>query len=87
MASRAAVSVYACPVRTAQPCPVDSHEAHQTNTNLLYAPCRDILLQYPITTAAFGAVYLIGRIAYFLGYKTGNPDNRLRVSCCCCCCC
>lgn len=37
-------------------------------------------LKYPITAAAAGAVYLIGRIVYFAGYSSGDPQKRLRGS-------
>lgn len=33
-------------------------------------------MQYPKISAAAGAVYLAGRIAYALGYYTGEPDKR-----------
>lgn len=33
-------------------------------------------LQYPRVAAAGGVVYLLGRIAYALGYYTGNPEKR-----------
>lgn len=32
-------------------------------------------LQYPRLSAAAGAVYLISRVAYALGYYTGDPKN------------
>ncbi|XP_071094373.1 glutathione S-transferase 3, mitochondrial-like isoform X2 [Haliotis cracherodii] len=35
-------------------------------------------LQYPKISAAAGAVYLAGRIAYALGYYTGDPEKRKR---------
>jgi len=34
-------------------------------------------LKFPITAAAFGASYLVGRIGYFEGYSSGNPDKRI----------
>jgi glutathione S-transferase len=33
-------------------------------------------LQYPRISAGAGVVYLIGRIAYAVGYYTGEPKNR-----------
>jgi hypothetical protein len=33
-------------------------------------------LQYPVTAASVGVVYLIGRIIYFTGYSSGAPKNR-----------
>lgn len=33
-------------------------------------------LQYPKISAGAGAVYLLGRIAYALGYYTGDPEKR-----------
>lgn len=37
-------------------------------------------LKYPITAAAAGAVHLAGKIAYFEGYSSGNPEARMRGS-------
>jgi glutathione S-transferase len=33
-------------------------------------------LQYPKISAAAGVVYLLSRIAYALGYSTGDPEKR-----------
>ncbi|KAG0007037.1 Microsomal glutathione S-transferase 3 [Modicella reniformis] len=33
-------------------------------------------LQYPITSAAFGGVWFVGRILYYIGYTTGDPTKR-----------
>lgn len=33
-------------------------------------------LQYPRISAAAGCVYLLGRIAYNIGYSTGDPSKR-----------
>jgi len=33
-------------------------------------------LQYPKITAGAGVVYLLGRVAFALGYYTGEPDKR-----------
>jgi glutathione S-transferase len=33
-------------------------------------------LQYPRISAAAGVIYLLGRIAYAVGYSTGEPDKR-----------
>ncbi|KAL3315582.1 Microsomal glutathione S-transferase 3 [Cichlidogyrus casuarinus] len=35
-------------------------------------------LRYPRSSAAFYAIYLGGRIAYMIGYNTGEPKNRIR---------
>lgn len=35
-------------------------------------------LKYPALASGAGAVYLAGRIAYFEGYATGQPKNRMR---------
>lgn len=48
-----------------------------TAAPLCPVPCA---LQYPITASALGAVYLVGRYLYFVGYATGEPKNRLWVS-------
>ncbi|GBG58867.1 hypothetical protein CBR_g266 [Chara braunii] len=34
-------------------------------------------LQFPRTAAVLGAVFVVGRIVYFLGYSTGNPKARV----------
>ena len=34
-------------------------------------------LHYPTYAALAGAVWSIGRIAYFVGYSTGNPKRRM----------
>ena len=34
-------------------------------------------LKYPIASAVCGATFAVGRIAYALGYSTGNPENRI----------
>ena len=36
------------------------------------------LLQYPISAAVCGAIYTLGRIAYFNGYSTGDPKKRMQ---------
>lgn len=35
-------------------------------------------LKYPTPVAIAGVVYLAGRIVYFAGYSSGDPDKRLR---------
>ncbi len=35
-------------------------------------------LKFPIYTSIAGVVYLVGRIVYFAGYSTGDPNKRLR---------
>lgn len=37
-------------------------------------------LRFPITAAVAGFVYLLGRIAYFKGYATGDPSKRMNGS-------
>ncbi|KAK3278588.1 hypothetical protein CYMTET_13484 [Cymbomonas tetramitiformis] len=37
-------------------------------------------VQFPLTAAVSGFVYSLGKIAYFTGYSTGDPDKRLRGS-------
>ena len=34
-------------------------------------------LVYPVTSAAFGAIYCIGRIVYGYGYASGGPQGRM----------
>ncbi|KIY95910.1 glutathione S-transferase [Monoraphidium neglectum] len=36
-------------------------------------------LKHPLTASAFGAAYLLGRIAYFEGYSSGDPTKRVNV--------
>lgn len=33
-------------------------------------------LKYPVVAAALGSGFIVGRVIYTLGYKTGNPDKR-----------
>lgn len=33
---------------------------------------------HPITAAVAGTVVVLGRISYFLGYSSGDPDKRMR---------
>mmetsp|Transcript_32501 Transcript_32501/g.45073 ORF Transcript_32501/g.45073 Transcript_32501/m.45073 type:complete len:145 (-) Transcript_32501:139-573(-) len=35
-------------------------------------------MRYPLTAAGAGVVYLLGRIAYGLGYMSGDPSKRMR---------
>ncbi|KAF6003274.1 Microsomal glutathione S-transferase 3 [Cyanidiococcus yangmingshanensis] len=35
-------------------------------------------LEYPREAAAFGLVFLIGRLVFFHGYASGEPQKRLR---------
>jgi len=37
-------------------------------------------VRYPVAASAAGAVYLLGRIAYFNGYSTGDPKGRMKGS-------
>jgi glutathione S-transferase len=32
---------------------------------------------FPVTAAISGAVYSLGKLAYFMGYSTGDPNKRL----------
>ncbi|GJJ69095.1 hypothetical protein EMPS_01441 [Entomortierella parvispora] len=33
-------------------------------------------LQYPIPSAVLGGIWILGRIFYYRGYSTGNPEDR-----------
>jgi glutathione S-transferase len=35
-------------------------------------------IRYPLTSAAGGLIWLAGRVAYTLGYSTGDPPLRRR---------
>ncbi|CAK0748832.1 hypothetical protein CVIRNUC_001863 [Coccomyxa viridis] len=35
-------------------------------------------IAYPISAAIAGLVYLAGRVVYFAGYSSGEPDKRVR---------
>lgn len=35
-------------------------------------------LQYPTLSAGAGALYLVGRVTYALGYSTGDPSKRTK---------
>lgn len=35
-------------------------------------------LNYPRAAAVFGAIAILGRIVYTLGYTTGDPKKRVR---------
>ena len=34
-------------------------------------------IPFPLTAAISGAVYSVGKLLYFLGYSTGDPNKRL----------
>jgi len=34
-------------------------------------------IKYPATSAGLGAAYLLGRVFYFRGYSSGNPEKRV----------
>ena len=34
-------------------------------------------IRYPCYAAGFGAAWLVGRVAYTIGYSTGNPEARI----------
>ncbi|KAI8467078.1 MAG: hypothetical protein J3K34DRAFT_45162, partial [Monoraphidium minutum] len=34
-------------------------------------------IKHPVAASAFGACYLVGRVAYMEGYSTGNPEKRM----------
>ncbi|GAQ88578.1 glutathione S-transferase [Klebsormidium nitens] len=57
--------------------------AHQNTLESYPAFLAFLLLSgsaYPITASVLGAVWIIGRLFYSLGYYTGNPNNRHRGS-------
>ncbi|GBF93639.1 microsomal glutathione S-transferase [Raphidocelis subcapitata] len=34
-------------------------------------------LKHPVTASGLGCLYLVGRVCYFNGYSTGDPDKRV----------
>ncbi|CAJ0752660.1 18457_t:CDS:2 [Entrophospora sp. SA101] len=50
----------------------------QTTDELLLAQLTIGGLKHPIISAVAGGVWIIGRIAYAVGYSTGEPDKRHR---------
>ncbi|GLI64262.1 hypothetical protein VaNZ11_007464 [Volvox africanus] len=76
---------------TAEECPNPEHRkafncvqrGHQNsleNQPIFLALLVTAGLKHPITAAAAGVVYLVGRVLYMKGYSTGVPDKRLRGS-------
>lgn len=58
-----------------------TQRAHQNTLEML--PIYNTLLlvgglKYPEISAAAGAVFLLGRIAFVSGYTTGDPAKRMR---------
>lgn len=34
-------------------------------------------LKHPVTASGFGVLWLVGRVCYFKGYSTGDPQKRI----------
>ena len=60
---------------------VHSPQCEPNPRSMRYDPIDDVLmcacLQNPWISFGFGLVYLAARIVYFIGYSTGNPENRI----------
>ncbi|GIL45327.1 hypothetical protein Vafri_2591, partial [Volvox africanus] len=76
---------------TAEECPNPEHRkafncvqrGHQNsleNQPMFLALLFTAGLKHPITAAAAGVIYLVGRVMYMQGYSTGVPDKRMRGS-------
>lgn len=52
---------------------------HNTLENLPVLLVLQLLIAqvYPVTAAAIGLVWAVGRIVYMLGYSSGDPSKRL----------
>lgn len=59
-------------------CVQRAHQNSLENQPIFLALLLSSGLQYPVTAAALGAVYLAGRVMYMEGYSTGDPEKRQR---------
>ncbi|KAL4458539.1 hypothetical protein ABPG75_013404 [Micractinium tetrahymenae] len=55
-----------------------AHQNSLENLPTFYALLLTAGARFPISAAVAGAVVLLGRIAYFNGYSSGDPKNRQR---------
>ncbi|GMH35665.1 hypothetical protein BSKO_03533 [Bryopsis sp. KO-2023] len=57
-------------------CTQRAHQNHVEQAPLAMICIAALGAQKPVTAAALGMVYTIGRIIYFKGYSSGNADKR-----------
>ncbi|KAL4859302.1 Microsomal glutathione S-transferase 3 [Chlorella vulgaris] len=55
-----------------------AHQNSLENLPSFYALLLVAGIRYPVSASIAGAVALVGRIAYFIGYSTGEPSARMR---------
>ncbi|EFJ49502.1 hypothetical protein VOLCADRAFT_89757 [Volvox carteri f. nagariensis] len=66
--------------RKAFNCVQRGHQNSLENQPIFLALLVTAGLKHPITAAAAGVIYLVGRVMYMQGYSTGDPDKRMRGS-------
>ncbi|PNH12866.1 Microsomal glutathione S-transferase 3 [Tetrabaena socialis] len=66
--------------RKAFNCVQRGHQNSLENQPIFLALLLTAGLKHPLTAAAAGALYLIGRVMYMQGYATGDPNARMRGS-------
>ncbi|KAI3435900.1 hypothetical protein D9Q98_001958 [Chlorella vulgaris] len=59
-------------------CVQRAHQNSLENLPSFYALLLVAGIRYPVSASIAGAVALVGRIAYFIGYSTGEPSARTR---------
>ncbi|GFH08648.1 microsomal glutathione S-transferase 3 [Haematococcus lacustris] len=59
-------------------CVQRAHQNCLENLPTFYALVISTGLKYPITASAAGMVYLAGKILYFNGYSSGDPEKRMQ---------
>mmetsp|Transcript_8683 Transcript_8683/g.14999 ORF Transcript_8683/g.14999 Transcript_8683/m.14999 type:complete len:148 (+) Transcript_8683:93-536(+) len=61
-------------------CVQRGHQNSLENLPSFYALLLTAGLKYPITASVAAAFYLVGRVFYFQGYASGNPEKRMNGS-------
>jgi len=59
-------------------CVQRAHQNSLENQPIFLALLLTAGLKHPITAASAGALYLLGKIFYFRGYSTGDPQKRMQ---------
>jgi glutathione S-transferase len=57
-------------------CTQRGHQNSLESLPTFYAMLVTAGLKYPITAAAAGGIYLVGKVLYFNGYASGEPEKR-----------